>query len=103
MNGLATNYQRASVTCLPQNGNRSVGNRGQAAGETRRRDPQAGTMQRLEQQLAERYPQWFRGRRAVVARPLLRGLGRWSRLSHACEFLASHAHLSGFALVEAAM
>ena len=60
-------------------------------------------MQRLEQQLAERYPQWFRGRRAVVARPLLRGLGRWSRLSHACEFLASHAHLSGFALVEAAM
>ena len=60
-------------------------------------------MQRLEQQLAERYPQWFRGRRAAVARPLLRGLGRWSRLSHAYEFLASHAHLSGFALVEAAM
>ena len=60
-------------------------------------------MQMLEQQLAERYPHWFRGRRAMVARPLLRGLGRWSRLSHAYEFLASHAHLSGFPLVEAAM
>jgi putative hemolysin len=60
-------------------------------------------MQILEQQLAERYPQWFRGRRAAVARPLLRGLGRWSRLSDAFDFLASHSHLSGFPLVEAAM
>lgn len=39
----------------------------------------------------------------MVAHPLLRGLERWSRLSHDCEFLANHAHLSGFALVEAAM
>lgn len=60
-------------------------------------------MQELEQQLEERYPQWFRGRRAVVARPLLRGLGRWSRLSHVYDFLASHGHLSGLPLVEAAM
>ena len=57
----------------------------------------------LEQQLAERYPQWFRGRRAVVARPLLRGLAHGRGWSHVYEFLASHAHLSGFALVEAAM
>ncbi|HEY5972335.1 MAG TPA: GNAT family N-acyltransferase [Pseudoxanthomonas sp.] len=60
-------------------------------------------MQMLERQLAERYPQWFRGRRAAVARPLLRGLGRWSRLADVYEFLDGHAHLSGFALVEAAM
>lgn len=60
-------------------------------------------MQILEQQLAERYPQWFRGHRAAVARPLLRGLGRWSRLAHVYEFIDSHAHLSGFQLVEAAM
>ena len=60
-------------------------------------------MQTLERQLAERYPQWFRGRRAAVARPLLRGLGRWSRLAQVYEFLDDHAHLSGFALVEAAM
>ncbi|MGH8062445.1 MAG: GNAT family N-acyltransferase [Pseudoxanthomonas sp.] len=60
-------------------------------------------MQILEQQLAQRYPQWFRGRRVAVARPLLRGLGRWSRLAHVYEFIDSHAHLSGFPLVEAAM
>jgi putative hemolysin len=60
-------------------------------------------MRTLEQQLAQHYPQWFRGRRAVVARPLLRGLGRWSGLDHVFDFLANHAHASGFDLIEAAM
>ncbi len=60
-------------------------------------------MDTLERQLAERYPQWFRGRRAVVARPLLRGLAQWSRLEHVYGFLDSHAHLGGFALIEAAL
>ena len=60
-------------------------------------------MNTLERQLAERYPHWFRGRRAAVARPLLRGLAQWSRLEHVYGFLDSHAHLSGFALIEAGL
>ena len=60
-------------------------------------------MELLERQLADRYPQWFRGRRALVSRPLLRGLAHWSRLEHVYGFLERHAHLSGFALVQAAM
>lgn len=60
-------------------------------------------MNTLERQLAERYPHWFRGRRAAVVRPLLRGLAQWSRLEHAYGFLDSHAHLTGFALIEAAL
>ena len=60
-------------------------------------------MNTLERQLAERYPHWFRGRRAAVARPLLRGLAQWSRLEHVYGFLDSHAHLTGFALIEAAL
>ena len=60
-------------------------------------------MNTLERQLAERYPHWFRGRRAVVARPLLRGLAQWSRLEHVYGFLDSHAHLTGFALIEAGL
>lgn len=60
-------------------------------------------MRPLEQQIAERYPQWFRGRRAWVARPLLKTLGRWSRLDAAYGFLVAHAHLRDFAFLEAAM
>jgi len=60
-------------------------------------------MNTLERQLAERYPRWFRGRRAAVVRPLLRGLAQWSRLEHVYGFLESHAHLTGFALIEAAL
>jgi putative hemolysin len=60
-------------------------------------------MNTLERQLAERYPHWFRGRRAAVARPLLRGLAQWSRLEHVYGFLDSHAHLTGFALIEAGL
>lgn len=60
-------------------------------------------MRTLEQQIAERWPQWFRGRRRIVAQPLLRSLGRWSRLDQAYGFLAAHAHLRGFDFVAAAM
>ncbi|MEL1266109.1 GNAT family N-acyltransferase [Pseudoxanthomonas putridarboris] len=59
-------------------------------------------MRPLEQQIAERYPHWFRGRRAGLARPLLRTLGRWSKLDRAYAFLAEHAHLRDFAFIEAA-
>ncbi len=60
-------------------------------------------MRPLEQQIAERYPHWFRGRRARLARPLLRTLGRWSRLDQAYAFLAGHGHLRDFAFLQAAM
>lgn len=60
-------------------------------------------MQALERQFGERYPHWFRGRRAAMARPLLRGLGRWSRLEQIQGFLDQHAQLSGMALVGAAL
>jgi len=59
-------------------------------------------MRPLEHQIAERYLHWFRGRRAGLARPLLRTLGRWSKLDRAYAFLAGHAHLRGLAFVEAA-
>jgi len=57
----------------------------------------------LARQLAERYPRWFGGRRARLARPLLRTLGRWSRLDEAHGFLRDNAHLRGLAFVEAAL
>ncbi|MGH8028174.1 MAG: lysophospholipid acyltransferase family protein, partial [Pseudoxanthomonas sp.] len=60
-------------------------------------------MNTLERQLAERYPRWFGGRRAMIARPLLRGLAQWSRLQHVYGFLESHAHLTGFALIAAGL
>jgi len=60
-------------------------------------------MRPLEQQIAERYPHWFRGRRAGLTRPLLRTLGRWSRLDQAYAFLAGHTHLRDFAFLQAAI
>ena len=57
----------------------------------------------LERRLAERYPHWFRGHRARIARPLLRTLGRWSRLDAIDAFLAANTNLRGFAFVEAAL
>ncbi|MBP6626023.1 MAG: lysophospholipid acyltransferase family protein [Arenimonas sp.] len=57
----------------------------------------------LERRIAERYPDWFQGPRAALARPLLRSLGRWSRLRDVDAFLAENAHLQGLALVEASM
>lgn len=60
-------------------------------------------MQTLEQQIAERWPHWFRGRRRLLAQPLLRSLGSWSRLERAYGFLETHAHLRGFDFVAAAL
>ncbi|HQX93686.1 MAG TPA: GNAT family N-acyltransferase [Thermomonas sp.] len=57
----------------------------------------------LEQRLQQRFPQWFRGRRAVIARPLVRGLGRWSRLDVIDAFLAANRGLRGFDFVAAAL
>lgn len=58
-------------------------------------------MLRLEERLQQRYPDWFRGRRAGVMRPLLRTLGRWSRFDDLDAFLAAHGHLRGFEFLAA--
>ncbi|MEI2456378.1 MULTISPECIES: GNAT family N-acyltransferase [Lysobacter] len=57
----------------------------------------------LERRLQERFPQWFRGRRASLARPLLRTLGRWSRFDLVDRFLAENGHLRDFAFVGGAL
>lgn len=57
----------------------------------------------LQAHVESRFPQWFAGRRAQLARPLLRGLARVTRLDAIDAFLAEHAHLRGLAFVEAAL
>lgn len=60
-------------------------------------------MLEFERRLQERYPHWFRGRRSLLARPLLRTFGRWSRVEAVEGFLAGNGHLSGFDFVRAAL
>ena len=55
----------------------------------------------LERQITERYPNWFAGSRGKLARPLLRGFSRYARLPEIAGILAGHAHLNGFAFVDA--
>lgn len=57
----------------------------------------------LEQRVQKHFPQWFRGRSAGIARPLLRAVGRWSRFDTLEGFLAESGHLRGFAFVDAAL
>lgn len=59
-------------------------------------------MQRIKGQLEQRYPHWFRGRRAGVVRPLLRRLGQWSRFGDLEAFLDENRHLGGFDFLSAA-
>ncbi|WP_407909222.1 lysophospholipid acyltransferase family protein [Lysobacter claricitrinus] len=57
----------------------------------------------LEDRLTSRLPDWFRGRRAHVARPFLHGVRRWSRLGAMDAFLQKHRDLRGLPLVRAAL
>lgn len=57
----------------------------------------------IEDRLRQRFPHWFRGRRASFARPLLRSAARWSRLDAIDAFLAEHAHLRGLEFVAGAL
>ncbi len=57
----------------------------------------------LAAQLAERYPRWFRGRRATLVTPLARVVARWSRLDPIASFLARHDDLRDFSFVRAAL
>lgn len=60
-------------------------------------------MQELEQRLQQRYPDWFHGRRGQLARPLLRSVGRWSRMDRIEEFLRRNANVRGFDFVAAGL
>ena len=60
-------------------------------------------MQALERHLQARHPRWFAGRRAGVARSVLRGLGRWSRLDEVEAFLARQGHLRDFEFLAAGL
>lgn len=72
-------------------------------GETPRRGDPCSPMQPLESRLQERFPHWFRGRRASLARPLLRTIGRWSRFDQVEAFLQANGQLRDFAFVGAAL
>ena len=60
-------------------------------------------MHQIEQRLQQRYPEWFHGPRGHLARPLLRSVGRWSRLDRVQAFLRHNGERRGFAFVEAAL
>ncbi|MCO7399619.1 lysophospholipid acyltransferase family protein [Stenotrophomonas maltophilia] len=60
-------------------------------------------MQELEQRLQQRFPEWFHGRRGQLARPLLRSVGRWSRLDRVEDFLRRNADVRGFGFVAAGL
>ncbi|WMJ67857.1 lysophospholipid acyltransferase family protein [Stenotrophomonas sp. 24(2023)] len=60
-------------------------------------------MEELEQRLQQRFPDWFHGRRGQFARPLLRSVGRWSRLDEVEAFLKRSANLRGFGFVAAGL
>lgn len=60
-------------------------------------------MLQFERRLQERFPHWFRGRRATLARPLLRTIGRWSRFDEVDAFLQASRGLRDFDFVSAAL
>ena len=60
-------------------------------------------MHQIEQRLQQRYPEWFHGPRGRLARPLLRSVGRWSRLDQVQAFLCHNGERRGFAFVQAAL
>lgn len=60
-------------------------------------------MHSFEQQLQQRFPHWFRGRRARLARPLLKAVGRWSRLDAIADHLRANGHLRDFHFVQATL
>lgn len=53
--------------------------------------------------LHDRYPHWFRGPRAAIARPLLRAALRFSRADRIQGFLERHGHLRDFEFLAEAL
>jgi len=66
-----------AVMEMPQKRLANVANAAQAAGQPGR--PEAHVMLQFDLRLRQRLPPWLRGRHALVAPPILRTLGRWSR------------------------
>ena len=60
-------------------------------------------MQKFEQQLQQRFPHWFRGRRATLAEPLLRAIGRWSKFDAISGHLEANGHLRDFEFVRSSL
>ena len=60
-------------------------------------------MIQLEARLQQRFPHWFRGHRARIARPLLRGVERWSRIDRIEHFLRENAGQRDFDFVRAGL
>lgn len=60
-------------------------------------------MLQLEDRLRQRYPHWFRGPRALVARPALRTVASWSRLDRVQAFLDHNDGARGLVFVRAAL
>lgn len=60
-------------------------------------------MLQFERRLQERFPHWFRGRRAALTRPLIRTIGRWSKFDDIDQFLAETRHLRDFDFVGASL
>ncbi len=60
-------------------------------------------MRKFEQHLQQRFPHWFRGRRATLARPLLRAIGRWSKFDAIAGHLEASGHLRDFDFVQATL
>lgn len=57
----------------------------------------------LEDRLRQRFPHWFHGHRARLARPLLRGVARWSRFDAIEAFLARDGHRRDFDFLDATL
>jgi len=60
-------------------------------------------MQKFEQQLQQRFPHWFRGRRATLAKPLIRAIGRWSKFDAISAHLEANGHLRDFEFVRSSL
>lgn len=60
-------------------------------------------MRHLERKIEARFPRWFAGERARIARPLLRSFARLSQFDRIEAFLERCGHLRGLAFVEAAL
>jgi len=60
-------------------------------------------MRKFEQHVQQRFPHWFRGRSATIARPLLRAIGRWSKFEALETFLEANGHLRDFDFVQASL
>ncbi len=60
-------------------------------------------MIQLERRLAERFPAWFEGPRAVLGKGFLRTIAKFGKLDEINEWLTENAHRTGFDFVEAAL